>query len=102
MMARRFEVPMDDSRDRARRALDELEREVRRAVHLIEELRLENAALRRQIKSRHGAPIEAVLAASGSEGGDDERQRWASERHAVVERLKTILGRFQWLEGGAL
>ncbi len=86
---------MEDSRDRAQRALDDLEREVLRAASLIAELRSENEALRRQVKE-----VGKPAIARRTEGWDDERREWTTERQVIADRLKTILGRFQWLEGG--
>ena len=89
---------MEDSRDRAQRALEALEQEVLRAARMIHDLRHENEALRQQVAALGESPAKNRLAAH--EVLDDEGRQWATERLAVAERLKTILGRFQWLEGG--
>ncbi len=87
---------MEEPRERAERALDQVEREVLRARQVLEELRRENAFLRRRLaelgaepEAGHGAPAR----------GDEERRRWATERQAIADRLRVILGKFQWLEG---
>ena len=89
---------MEEPRERAERALDELEREVLRAQRLIDDLRRENAVLRQQL-AELGAEPEAGHAAHSR--WDEERRRWATERQAIADRLRVILGKFQWLEGEA-
>lgn len=89
---------MEQPRERAERALDELEREVLRARRLIEELRHENALLRRQLAEVGAEPETGHVAHAR---WDEERRRWASERQAIADRLRVILGKFQWLEGEA-
>lgn len=89
---------MEEASDRAQQALDDLEREVLRASRAIDELRRENSALRSRIEE-----IETQLAPQSGVNVrlELERERLTSEREAIAERLKTILGKFQWLEGEA-
>jgi chromosome segregation ATPase len=87
---------MEHSHERTLKALDDLERQVLRASQLIDELRRENAALRRQIEvaSRTAAEQSSVPARI-----EAEWRRLSTEREVIADRLKTILGKFQWLEG---
>jgi uncharacterized coiled-coil DUF342 family protein len=89
---------MAEASDRAQQALDDLEREVLRASRVIDELRRENLALRSRIDE-----FETGLAPQGEVASrlDAQRERFVSEREAIAERLKTIVGKFQWLEGEA-
>jgi FtsZ-binding cell division protein ZapB len=86
---------MEHSHERTLKALDDLERQVLRASQLIDELRRENAALRRQIEvaSRTAAEQSSVPARI-----EAEWRRLSTEREVIADRLKTILGKFQWLE----
>lgn len=89
---------MEETSDRAQQALDDLEREVLRASRAIDELRRENSALRSRIEE-----IETQLAPESAVSArlELEREQLTNEREAIAERLKTILGKFQWLEGEA-
>lgn len=89
-----------DPGDRAQLALDDLEREVLLATQLIAELRNENAALHQQLEMAAGK-AGAAGSLAPPQGWDEERRRWTTERQAIADRLKMILGKFQWLEGGA-
>lgn len=87
---------MEHSQQRTLKALDDLEREVLRASRVIDDLRRENAALHRQ--------LEAVGRTAGAESHKPARieaewRRLTAEREVIADRLKTILGKFQWLEG---
>ena len=87
---------MEHSQARALKALDDLEREVQRASRVIDDLRRENAALRRQIES---APHPAAVDGARPARIEAEWHRLTTEREVIADRLKTILGKFQWLEG---
>ena len=87
---------MEHSQARALKALDDLEREVERASRVIDELRRENAVLRRQLETvTHTAVADAARPARI----EAEWRQLTTEREAIADRLKTILGKFQWLEG---
>jgi len=87
---------MEHSQARALKALDDLEREVQRASRVIDELRHENEALRRQLETAsHTAALETAKPARI----EAEWRRLSAEREVIADRLKTILGKFQWLEG---
>jgi FtsZ-binding cell division protein ZapB len=88
---------MEEGRNRAQHVLDDLEREVLRASQLIEDLRRENIALRHQIESLGRGPASRRVLAP--ENWEEEGRRWAGERQAIADRLRAILGKFQWLEG---
>jgi hypothetical protein len=88
---------MDEGRDRTQRALDDLEREVVRATRQIEELRRESIALRRQLEALDRKPAGG-RGAPLPEDWEEERRRWSGERQAIADRLRAILGKFQWLE----
>ena len=87
---------MEHSQQRTLKALDDLEREVLRASRVIDELRRENAALRRQLEA-----VGRTAAAESQKPAriEAEWRRLTAEREVIADRLKTILGKFQWLEG---
>jgi FtsZ-binding cell division protein ZapB len=88
---------MEHANERALRALDDLERQVLRASQVIDELRRENAALRSQIQAEGSRAAESTRASVTMEA---DWRRLTAEREAIADRLRTILGKFQWLEGG--
>jgi FtsZ-binding cell division protein ZapB len=87
---------MEHSQERTLKALDDLEREVQRASRAIDELRRENAALRRQLEA-----VDRTAARESHKPAriEAEWRRLGAEREVIADRLKTILGKFQWLEG---
>jgi FtsZ-binding cell division protein ZapB len=87
---------MEHAQTRALKALDDLEREVERASRVIAELRRENAALRSQLESVTHMPTMDAARPARIEA---EWRRLQTEREVIADRLKTILGKFQWLEG---
>jgi hypothetical protein len=88
---------MDEGRTHSQHALDDLEREVVRASRLIEELRRENISLRQQIEGV--GRRQAASRARVPDNWEEEQRRWTGERQAIADRLRAILGKFQWLEG---
>jgi FtsZ-binding cell division protein ZapB len=80
---------------RAEQALSALEHEVVAAARLIGDLERENADLRSRL-----AELEQNLSPErrASARAQGEWQRLQTEREALAERLKVILGKFQWLE----
>jgi FtsZ-binding cell division protein ZapB len=80
---------------RAEQALSDLEQEVVAAARLISDLERENADLRARLTElEQGLSPERRASARAQ----SEWQRLQAEREALAERLKVILGKFQWLE----
>ncbi len=86
---------MEHSHERALKALDDLERQVLRASQVIDELRRENSSLRRRVEALSRSAAAEARAPARIEA---ECRRLTAEREIIADRLKTILGKFQWLE----
>ncbi len=86
---------MDEPMSRAEQALSDLEHDVMAAARLIGELERENATLLARV-----AELEQNVSPErrASARAQTEWRRLQDEREALAERLKVILGKFQWLE----
>jgi len=86
---------MDEPISRAEQALSELDHYVMAAAQRLGDLQRENATLRARV-----AELERSLSPERrtSARAQGEWQRLKAEREALAERLKVILGKFQWLE----